>query len=104
MRLGVPAVVLARSGLGKDGETNPKETFWVVCAVCRYTCHKACHTCTVDVCAVVREAKDKEKDYQPIFLMADNEDEKFRWLMHLQVLRVTAVHGRMPPVLEADQL
>jgi hypothetical protein len=72
--------------------------------VCRYTCHKACHGFTVDQCAVVREAKDKEKDHPPLFFMADSEDDKYRWLLQLQALRVHAVHGRLPPPIEADTL
>ena len=57
----------------------------------------------MDPCAIVREARDKEKDLPPTNIMAETEEDKFRWLMHLQRMRIQAVGGRLPPPLEAEQ-
>jgi len=52
----------------------------------------------VDTCAAIRDARE----LTPVYLMAESDEDKLRWMVTLQRLRIHALGGKVPGPLDGD--
>jgi len=67
-------------------------------SACHFACHKQCYQSTVDTCAAIRDARE----LTPVYLMAESDEDKLRWMVTLQRLRIHALGGKVPGSLDGD--